>query len=82
MNATFSLRWYFIIVLDFSSVLYVVFLIFPPLLLVWGFYLKGIFQLSGVIGCLFIPYGGIEVDLKLCMGGAFWLVHFTKLLGE
>lgn len=63
-----------IIVLDFLSVPCIV---FPPqfffsllsILLVSGFYLKGIFQISGVVGCLFIPKGDIEVDLRLCMGG-------------
>lgn len=64
----------------FSQMRFFSFLFFP-LLLVSGFYLKGILQVSSVIGCLFIHKGGIEAYLKLCIGGAFWLVHFTKWLG-
>lgn len=40
------------------------------LLKVSEFYLKGVFQISGVIGFLFMPRGSIKVDARLCVGGA------------
>lgn len=36
------------------------------------FHVKGIFHIFGVTGCLFIPKGGAEADLKLLMDGAPW----------